>query len=416
MVSVSEEKIKDFFIKSQQGELIQKEGSETQKLKIGDKTYRYNKNKPASKVLNTRLKEVARSDGCRKHSLLMNGASFIKLTRGRPLQDYVKRFKSKMKDEQQAFKGYANTYSVSDIRLKGMKGLSYLKYQKQRMVEFLNTNPNMKIIVEVDLSLKNTDNEEIRRRLRSRRYNVHNPEEINSVLNNIAHDIEVQIEIARFTQSGLVLLQVQSLVRSYDRYNPTHGSSYVPLPDWVANKKACNNIKNNDELCFKYSVQCGFYELYKKDHPCDMYHYKKYVDDASAEASRGSRDPTKEGTKGDKFIKWDNINFPVGNDEIEQFEEQNKHISVNVYYINPDANSKTILLYKRSNNPQAQQKIDLIELTGKNANSHYVYIKNYNKLMGSQTNKTNRKKHHCRTCSHGFKSEELLKQHEEQDV
>ena len=209
----------------------------------------------------------------------MKGASFIKLTRGRPLQDYAKRFKSKITDEQQAFKGYANTYSVSDIRLKGMQGLSYLKYQKQRMVEFLNRNPNMKIIVEVDLALKNTDNEEIRRRLRSRRYNVHNPEEINSVLDNIAHDIEVQIEIAELTQSGLVLLQVQSLVISYDRYNPTRGSSYIPLPDWVANKKACINIKNNDELCFKYSVQCGFYEIYKKDHPCDMYHYIKYVDD-----------------------------------------------------------------------------------------------------------------------------------------
>ena len=54
MVSVSEEKIIDFIIKSQQGELIQKEGK--QKLKIGDKTYRYSKNKPTSKVLNTRLK------------------------------------------------------------------------------------------------------------------------------------------------------------------------------------------------------------------------------------------------------------------------------------------------------------------------------------------------------------------------
>ena len=135
------------------------------------------------------------------------------------------------------------------------------------MVEFLNRNPNMKIIVEVELALKNTDNEEIRRRLRSRRYNVHSPKEINSVLNNIAHDIEVQIEIAELTQSGLVLLQVQSLVISYDRYNPTRGSSYIPLPDWVANKKACINIKNNDELCFKYSVQCGFYEIYKKTIP-----------------------------------------------------------------------------------------------------------------------------------------------------
>ena len=75
-----------------------------------------------------------------------------------------------------------------------MQGLSYLKYQKQRLTEFLNRSPNMKIIAEAGLLLKNTDNEEIRRRLRSRRHNVLNPEEINSDLNNLAHDIEVQIE------------------------------------------------------------------------------------------------------------------------------------------------------------------------------------------------------------------------------
>ena len=115
----------------------------------------------------------------------------------------------------------------------------------------------------------------------------------------------------------------------------------------------------------------------------------------------------------DTFIKWDNIEFPVGNDEIELFEEQNKHISVNVYYINPDTNSKTIALYKRSNNPQAQHKIDLITLDEGNK-SHYVFIKNYDKLMRTQTNKKHIRKKHCRFCSHGFQSEELLKKHEEQ--
>ena len=34
--------------------------------------------------------------------------------------------------------------------------------------------------------------------------------------------------------------------------------------------------------------------------------------------------------------------------------------------------------------------------------------------MSSQTNKKKGKKYHCRTCSHGFQSEELLKKHEEQ--
>ena len=34
--------------------------------------------------------------------------------------------------------------------------------------------------------------------------------------------------------------------------------------------------------------------------------------------------------------------------------------------------------------------------------------------MSSQTYKMKAKKYHCRTCSHGFKTEELLKKHEEQ--
>ena len=86
------------------------------------------------------------------------------------------------------------------MRLKGMKGLSYLKYQKQRLSEFLNKTPNMKIIVETDLSFKNPNNEVIQRRFRSRRYNVHNPDELNSVLSNIGHDIETQIEITEYIQ------------------------------------------------------------------------------------------------------------------------------------------------------------------------------------------------------------------------
>ena len=69
MVTMTEGKIIDFILNSQQGELIQKEGRQTQKLKIGDKTYRYGKNKPVSKVLDTKLKEVERSDGYRKHGL-----------------------------------------------------------------------------------------------------------------------------------------------------------------------------------------------------------------------------------------------------------------------------------------------------------------------------------------------------------
>jgi len=38
------------------------------------------------------------------------------------------------------------------------------------------------------------------------------------------------------------------------KYKPVRGSSYIPLPPLIANKKACINVKNNDQECFKYSV------------------------------------------------------------------------------------------------------------------------------------------------------------------
>ena len=38
------------------------------------------------------------------------------------------------------------------------------------------------------------------------------------------------------------------------KYNPTGGSSYIPLPDWIKNKKAIVNIENKDEKCFLWCI------------------------------------------------------------------------------------------------------------------------------------------------------------------
>ncbi len=42
---------------------------------------------------------------------------------------------------------------------------------------------------------------------------------------------------------------------------------------------------------------------------------------------------------------------------------------------------------------------------------HYVYIKDYNKLISKQNNKDAHKCFHCRYCQHGFKKEENLDKH-----
>ena len=45
-------------------------------------------------------------------------------------------------------------------------------------------------------------------------------------------------------------------------FNPTKGSSYINLPDWIKNKKAIVNIKNKDDKCFLW---CILRYLYPKE-------------------------------------------------------------------------------------------------------------------------------------------------------
>ena len=60
---------------------------------------------------------------------------------------------------------------------------------------------------------------------------------------------------------GLNTMQI-----SVGKYMPTRGGSYIQLPKFISAKRACINIKNeNDDNCFKYSVQCGYYKIYEKN-------------------------------------------------------------------------------------------------------------------------------------------------------
>ena len=58
------------------------------------------------------------------------------------------------------------------------------------------------------------------------------------------------LENGRFVFDRVLFLDVK-----FHRLNPTRGSSYLPLPDWIANKKAVINPKNKeDEECFKWAA------------------------------------------------------------------------------------------------------------------------------------------------------------------
>ena len=94
-------------------------------------------------------------------------------------------------------------------------------------------------------------------------------------------------------------------------------------------------------------------------------------------------------------LNWDNVNFPSSDVDIDTFEENNGgKIAVNVYFLDPEEGKQSILLSRQSKVSKATHQVSLLKLEDGD-DYHYVFINDYDKIIGSQTNKMKAKKHHC---------------------
>ena len=94
-------------------------------------------------------------------------------------------------------------------------------------------------------------------------------------LENHTSDIKDKFETHEYKKSGGTLKAIDQLRIMLSQYKPMRGSSYIELPQKVKDSKTCINIKNKDNECFTYCVQCVVYDILKKPHPERMEHYKK---------------------------------------------------------------------------------------------------------------------------------------------
>ena len=53
------------------------------------------------------------------------------------------------------------------------------------------------------------------------------------------------------------------------KYEPLGGSSYIPLPVFLAAKKAINNLRNEDDKCFKWAITRAFNPVEKTSERID---------------------------------------------------------------------------------------------------------------------------------------------------
>ncbi len=51
----------------------------------------------------------------------------------------------------------------------------------------------------------------------------------------------------RYLKSHTIVSKIDGMIFNVNKIKPLNGKSYIALPEWIANKKAVINIKNEDK-------------------------------------------------------------------------------------------------------------------------------------------------------------------------
>ena len=195
----------------------------------------------------------------------------------------------------------------------------------------------------------------------------------------------IEERIQNFNQRGSNwrFQRVLSLDIHLTDFQLLRGSTFFPLPKKIATKKAVINMKNDDNLCFKWSVTRAL-------HPVE----------------KNSERITKILKYQSERLDWSGLKFPVDLNQITIFEKFNPSISINVFgfegVVYPLQLSKT----------KRMQIVNLL-LISDGEKQHYCIIKSLSRLLSSQVSGHKESKSFCLNCLNHFPNEEKLKIHEE---
>ena len=98
------------------------------------------------------------------------------------------------------------------------------------------------------------DGEMVELAFNSRMLNVYNLSDMNEIVNVMITHMAQQIENPALSDSKFIFNEVVRMDIDFHQLNLMRGSSYLPLPEWLARKKVIINPHNEDLECFKWAV------------------------------------------------------------------------------------------------------------------------------------------------------------------
>ena len=226
------------------------------------------------------------------------------------------------------------------------------------------------------------DDELVELAFNSRMMKVYNLSNMDEIVNEMIAHMKGQIENPALLNSRFVFDEVLYMDVDFHQLNLTRGSSYLPLPDWLARKKAIINPLNEDQECFKWAViTVSRWEEINRN-PQRISKLKRFEAD----------------------FDWSGIGFPVSVKDITKFEFRNQ-ISINLLAIE---DMRICICRKGGNNYERTINLTLIT---ENNRKQYVAIKSLSRLLSIKNTKHNGKEHFCMNCLQGFWEEKSRNEH-----
>ena len=199
------------------------------------------------------------------------------------------------------------------------------------------------------------DRELVELAFNSRMTNVYNLSDLDEIVNEMIAHMKEQIENPALLNSRFVFDEVLFTNVDFHQLNLMRGSSYLPLPNWLAWKKAIINPKNEDQECFKWAVIAASRWEEINNNPERISKLKRF----------------------EKDFDWSGIGLPVSVKDIKKFEFRNQ-ISINLLAIE----GKQIYICRKGGN--YERLINPMLIT-ENNRKHYVAIKSLSRLLSSKT-------------------------------
>jgi hypothetical protein len=216
--------------------------------------------------------------------------------------------------------------------------------------------------------------------------------QVDSFITNQIESLRVRMDEYQKRGSGWKVKGIKVIGVSLFKYRPVRSGKFMELPPQIKNKKACINIKNDDDKCFLYAVACALFyeELQDKKHSERVNQYKPFLD----------------------RLKYDGLKFPIEMNDVEKFERWND-VKVYVYgYGFEKDNVQLFPIFKSLFTPTDKSRVVDLLMIGDRKVNHFCWIKDMSRLFAGGS-KNEHKKFYCRNCVHGFTSEDGLHKHME---